>query len=190
MKKIITFFLICFTTLAFPQNTTYITNRDCQVKWTGKKLTGESHTGTINLIKGQVLVENKTVKKGSFAIDMNSIICTDIKNEKKNKYLVDHLKNDDFFSVDNFPISVLEITSTERKKNGILTYHGILTIKNISQEISFDGKTMINEDSFEANAKISIDRSLWDIKYKLPIGDKGIKKEIVFDVLISAGKLK
>ena len=49
---------------------------------------------------------------------------------------------------------------------------------------------MINEDSFEANAKISIDRSLWDIKYKLPIGDKGIKKEIVFDVLISAGKLK
>ena len=92
--------------------------------------------------------------------------------------------------MDNFPISVLEITSTERKKNGILTYHGILTIKNISQEISFDGKTMINEDSFEANAKISIDRSLWDIKYKLPIGDKGIKKEIVFDVLISAGKLK
>ena len=63
MKKIITFFLICFTTLAFAQNTTYITNRDCQVKWTGKKLTGESHTGTINLIKGQVLVENKTVKK-------------------------------------------------------------------------------------------------------------------------------
>ena len=164
MKKIITFFLICFTTLTFAQNITYITNKDCEVTWTGKKIIGDSHTGTVNLIKGQIFIEKESVKKGSFAIDMNSITCTDIKNETKNNYLVSHLKNDDFFSVDEFPICILEITSTERKANGILTYHGILTIKGISQEISFDGETIINKDFFQANAQISIDRSLWDIK--------------------------
>ena len=190
MKQIITFFLILITSISFAQNGTYITNRDSEIKWTGEKITGDSHTGIINIIKGQLFVKDGAIKKGSFAIDMNSIVCTDIKNEKKNGYLVSHLKNDDFFSVDDFPISVLEITSSERKKKGIITYYGILTIKGIAQEISFDGQTSINDESFESTAKITIDRTLWDIKYKLPIGDKGIKKEIEFEVNISAGKLK
>ena len=190
MKKIITFFLICFSISAFSQSTTYLANKDCQIKWTGKKIVGEAHYGTISILKGSVLIENKSVTRGSFAIDMNSIKNTDIKNEKKNNYLITHLKNDDFFSVDNFPVSILEITSTERKKDGILTYNCILTIKGISNEISFDAKTLISEESFLASATITIDRSLWDIKYKLPIGDKGISKEIVFDVIISAEKYK
>jgi len=190
MKQIITFFLILITSIAFAQNGTYITNKDSEVKWTGTKITGDSHTGTINIIKGQLFIQDGVVKKGSFAIDMESMICTDITNEKKNSYFISHLKNDDFFSVDDFPISVLEITSSKMKEKGIITYYGILTIKGIAQEISFEGKTSINDKSFESIAKIAIDRTLWGIKYKLPIGDKGIKKEIEFEVNISAGKLK
>ena len=43
-------------------------------------------------------------------IDMTSIKNTDIESEKKRGWIEEHLKNEDFFDVENFPTSKLVIS--------------------------------------------------------------------------------
>jgi polyisoprenoid-binding protein YceI len=51
-----------------------------EVKWNGKKVTGE-HYGTIQLKEGNLEVEDNKLKSGVVHMDMNSIVCEDITNE-------------------------------------------------------------------------------------------------------------
>ena len=78
------------------------------VIWTGSKPTG-SHTGNVTLKDGYLSFDHGNLVGGEFTIDMTSITCSDIESEKKNKYLVDHLKDEDFFDVNKFPEAKLVV---------------------------------------------------------------------------------
>ena len=90
-----------------------VDTKESSVKWTGSKL-ASSHEGYVKIQKGSLSIDHGTLVGGQFAIDMNSISCTDIESEKYNKKLVDHLKNDDFFNVKDFPVATIKITSAKR----------------------------------------------------------------------------
>ena len=57
-------------------------------------------------------------------MDMTSITCADITDEKSNRRLVDHLKSEDFFSVVRFPTSKFVITKVEPKSTNEYTVTG------------------------------------------------------------------
>ena len=75
-----------------------INTEKSSISWVGKKITGQ-HSGTISIKSGELIMDDDKLTGGSFVIDMSSITCTDIESEKKNKYLVDHLKAKDFFAI-------------------------------------------------------------------------------------------
>ena len=96
-----------------------INNQLSNIKWIGSKVT-ESHYGTINIDRGVLQInEEGELVGGEFVIDMNSLLCTDIENEIYKKKLEDHLKDEDFFDVSNFPNSGIKITDVEPDFNGI-----------------------------------------------------------------------
>ena len=74
-----------------------VNTENSTVKWKGSKISS-SHEGTVNILKGTLNIDHGALVGGQFSIDMSSITCTDIQSEKKNKYLVDHLKDEDFFT--------------------------------------------------------------------------------------------
>ncbi|HLP50979.1 MAG TPA: YceI family protein, partial [Chitinophagales bacterium] len=78
------------------------------VEWVGKKTTGQ-HTGTIAVQSGALNFDRTIPVNGEFVLDMKSIIVTDIKDAEKNHDFAEHLKNDDFFSVDKFPASTISV---------------------------------------------------------------------------------
>lgn len=82
------------------------------LEWYGHKPFVENygHAGTLAIIEGMVGVENGALVSGNFALDMNSIVCTDetLPQEKKD-YLVGHLKSADFFAVDSFAVATFEL---------------------------------------------------------------------------------
>ena len=86
-----------FMSFVFSSDIFNVVNDESSIMWTGTKTTG-SHDGTIMVKDGYVEIDKNSLLSGQINIDMNSIICTDIKNASTNKYFVDHLKNDDFFS--------------------------------------------------------------------------------------------
>jgi polyisoprenoid-binding protein YceI len=158
--------------------------------WIGRKVTGE-HTGTIAITKGNVVADGTAIKSGSFEFDMTSITNTDLTDKAYNDKLVGHLKSADFFSVDKFPTAAFEITKATLKSGNDYDITGKLTIKGITNEITFPAMVKMDGKTLAAVGKIMVDRTKFDIKYGSAnffegIGDKAIKDEFELDVNIVA----
>ena len=91
---------------------------------------------------------------------MNSINCTDLEGEYKGK-LEGHLKSNDFFGVAEHPQATLTFTDVKEKGNGLYSVTGDFTIKGKTNPATFD--LQISEQN--ATAKVTINRSLYDIRY-------------------------
>lgn len=173
--------LIVLTTLAFTSLNKEIDIKESKVTWTGEKVTG-SHTGTIQLKSGSFTMEDEKLIGGEFVMDMTSISNTDLSGESKQK-LEGHLKSEDFFGVEKHPTAKLVITNIASKGNGSYGVVGNLTIKNITNQVTFDMKMEGNS----ATAKLTIDRSKFDVRYGSGsffdnLGDKTIYDNFDLDV--------
>lgn len=160
------------------------------VNWLAKKVTGQ-HNGTITISNGTLSLANDKIVGGKFEIDMNTIINVDLQGEWNTK-LVGHLKSDDFFSVAKNPTAKLDITKVETKDNNTII-NGKLTIKGITQDISFPASVSKKGNVVVAIATIRIDRTKYDIKYGSKsfiegIGDKAIDDEFELQVNLVAIK--
>jgi polyisoprenoid-binding protein YceI len=161
------------------------------VKWNAKKVTGE-HTGTVNLANGALIVDGTKITGGSFEIDMTSIKCEDLTDAGYNAKLVGHLKSDDFFSVEKHPKAAFKITKAEGS-GANYTLTGDMTIKGITQSISFPATVKADAKGVTATSKITLDRTKWDIRYGsksfIPnIGDKAIYDDFTIDLTLAAVK--
>ena len=163
--------------------------------WNAKKFGGE-HSGNVKLASGSLEVNGRKLVGGNFAIDMTSITDTDITNENFNKKLTDHLKSEDFFSVEKHPnatFNITKVTPVAKPKAGEPNYSitGDLTIKGITNAITFPATVAINGKSAEAVAKIVLDRTKWDIKYRSGMlgtaADKVIEDNFTIDLKLVAG---
>ncbi|MEP7196190.1 MAG: YceI family protein [Saprospiraceae bacterium] len=156
-----------------------------KIMWTGKKVTGQ-HSGTIALKSGEVNFDNGRPISGSFEVDMKSMKSTDLQGEYADK-LIGHLKSDDFFGVDKYPtVSFMMKNATATVDPKVFLVTGDLTIKGITQSISFDAKF----DQQMASAKLDIDRTKFNIKYGSGsffdnLGDKAIDNMFQLDVQLT-----
>ncbi|PZR34690.1 MAG: lipid-binding protein [Azospira oryzae] len=148
--------------------------------WTGKKFTGQ-HTGTILLSSGEIATEGKAVKQGNFEIDVTSLTVTDIKDASSNAKLVGHLKNDDFFGVDQFPKASFVISSVTPKTGDEYTVKGKLTLKGITNDITFPAVIKNDGKKLTAVAKITVDRSKYNIKFKSPSFFENLGDGVIYD---------
>lgn len=157
------------------------------INWKGYKPTG-SHAGTINLEKGELIVNNGSIESGVFTIDMATI-----EDEGNNERLENHLKSADFFDVENFPKAKFDITSaTTVEDKTMLT--GDLTIKNVTNTISFSVTISKNGDAITLSSEtFTIDRAKWDIKTRSKsfftnLGDKLINDDMEITIMVKADK--
>jgi len=162
------------------------------VKWTGSKASGSSHSGTINISEGKLVFDHGRLVGGEVVIDMNSIKNTDIEGRKKQR-LEMHLKNEDFFFVEKYPTAILKIISAASMPDNLYKVAADLTIKGITNRITFAAHLTVNKDGFLGTANINIDRTKWDIKYGSgsffeDLGDRMILDEIEFDIFLLSVK--
>lgn len=151
-----------------------------KVKWNGKKVTGE-HYGTIELKSGNLEVEGNKIKSGTFQMDMTTIVNEDISNESMNKKLVGHLKSDDFFSVDKYPVATLVLKEVKHKNGDTHSFTGDLTIKEITHPVTFDAEVKLSDNKLEASGKIEVDRTLYDIRYGSGKFFAGLGDNLIYD---------
>lgn len=169
-----------------------VDTKESSVKWIGSKV-ASSHEGYVKILKGSLAINHGTLVGGQFAIDMNSITCTDIESEKYNQMLVDHLKNEDFFNTKKFPVATFKITNVKQSDKNSYTIYSDLTIKGITHPVAFDAYIDINGEIFSAKAGITIDRTKWDIKHGSGnffenLGDKMILDDVKFEIVLSSVK--
>lgn len=161
------------------------------VGWLAKKVVGQ-HNGKVKLQEGSILTKDGILAGGSFVIDMNTISCDDLTDPDYNGKLIGHLNSKDFFDVNGFETATLKITKVLKVTNKLNTYNltGDLTIKGITNSITFPATFKAVGKGFEGVANITMDRTMFDIKYGSSnffegLGDKAIKNEVELNVVLA-----
>lgn len=187
MKKL--FFLICFTfTLATFAQTQNVSSSE--IRWKGyKTLKAESlsHNGTIKLKSGNLLLKNNEIVGGTFVMDMKSMDSEDLNsNPKLKKMFENHLKSDDFFDAEKYPVSTYEIKSVKKIDRGIFNYqiNGVLTIKGIAKNVNFPAKVAVapNQTSL-TSAKFTFNRKWFGLNYNI-FEDMLISNDVEMNIFI------
>ncbi len=155
-----------------------VDSKSSSLLWTGKKVTGEHH-GAVQIASGELLLTGKLVTQGSFEIDLTTLTVNDITDKASNEKLVNHLKSDDFFGATKFPKANFVLSSISKKSGNEFDVKGKLTIKGITNDIEFPAVIIQEGKKLTANAKITVDRTKFGIKFKSPnffenLGDKAI----------------
>jgi len=183
MKQILLLISVLYSYYSYSQDglSRYVADpTKSAIEWTGKKLTGE-HYGEIMLGSGELTFSKDKLVGGTFEMDMNSITCTDITDVKSNKRLLDHLKSEDFFSVNRFPTSQFTIISVEVKSANEYYVTGNLTIKGKASPVSFPVKLRNENNQLLADATITFDRSKYDVKFGSQSFYENIGDQLVYD---------
>ncbi|UOQ96342.1 YceI family protein [Hymenobacter sp. 5317J-9] len=162
--------------------------------WEGKAVT-HGHNGTMNFSSGELLVKGNAVVGGTVTVDMKSMKATDIKDAESHGKFVGHMSSDDFFGVATYPTSTFKIVSVAPIKGAAkdadnATITGDMTIKGVTQRISFPAKVGVKGDLASATGKVTIDRTKFGLKYGSKsffesIGDKAIYDtfDLTFNVI-------
>ena len=163
------------------------------INWTGSKVVGGEHTGTIQIKETNLQFSNGVLKSGSITADMTTITDSDLEGEWNAK-LVGHLNSDDFFSTAKYPTSIIKITKVSKgSKANIYNVVADLTIKGITNSESFTATVTEKGGNYIVTANVNIDRTKYNVRYGSPsffddLGDKAISDEFKLNVTVVTAK--
>jgi len=177
-------FLICFGTFLISAQKTTLNIEKSTLKWTGEQITSKTHYGSLQFKSGVAFFENGLITKGTFIVDMTTLLVEDLQGSSKAK-LEGHLTSDDFFSVEKFNESSIVISSSSKIPNG-LSVSGILTIKGTSHPIDF--KMLIDGSSWVSS--LTFDRSKYNVKYGSGSFFKALGDKLILDTIKLETSLK
>lgn len=163
------------------------------IEWTGKKVLGE-HYGNLKLLSGMIQTVENVPSVGNFVINMKSLTNTDLTDEGYNEKLINHLGSEDFFSIVKNPMASFQTTKMSGVSAGKVNVEGKLTIKGITNEISFPATYQIIGNTLTAIASnVKVDRTKYNIRYGSKnffdsLGDKAIDDHFELNIKLVANK--
>jgi polyisoprenoid-binding protein YceI len=161
-----------------------------KINWLAKKVTG-THHGAIAISYGEILVQSDVATDVNLHIDIRSITDADLTDKDSNDKLVNTLKGETFFNSAKYPDAAFASTSVMHVGGRHYIIKGKLTIKGITNEVSFPAIIVVNKNRLNATAKISVNRTKFDIKIRSKsffenLGDKVIYDNFDLDIMLFA----
>ncbi|HBR12264.1 MAG TPA: hypothetical protein DD740_08700 [Chryseobacterium sp.] len=159
--------------------------------------------GTLSLKSGEITIEHDAITSGDFVIDMATLKvdpASVTEADKKPADLEAHLKNADFFNVAQNPTSDFKITAVadlagDLPKNAVAgankTVSGNLTLLGKTLNVSFPAKVTVAEGKAAIEAKFTVNRTDWGIKFGTDETDPAewmISKDIEIGINVNATK--
>lgn len=158
--------------------------------------------GTLSIQTGELSVDGGQLTAGNFVIDMASLKvdpASVTEKDKKPEDLEGHLKNPDFFDVAKFPTADFKITSVadlatapaDAIAGANKTVSGNLTLLGKTVNVSFPAKVDVAEGTAAIQAKFTVNRADWGIKFGTDETDPAewmISKDIEISVDVKAAK--
>ena len=182
------FILMAFTGKNLHTEVYKVDTKLSSLEWYAEKVNGK-HNGTIMFSGGEISNDHGKLS-ATFEVDMTSIACADLTGEYKTK-LENHLKSDDFFGSVKYPKAIFSTTSItpikDAKEGGFThTVKANLTIKDKTNEISFDAVIKMEGNKIACLGTAVVDRSKFDVKY----GSKTFFPDIADKMIYDEFKLK
>ena len=163
------------------------------INWTGSKVVGGSHNGTIQVAENSLKFEDGVLMSGSVVADMTTIKNEDLEGEWNQK-LVGHLNSEDFFSTSKFKTATIKINQiTKADKPNAYNVKGDLTIKGITNSESFTVLVTPEKANYKVTTTLNVNRTKYNVRYGSSsffddLGDNAISDEFILDVTIFVAK--
>lgn len=158
-----------------------LVNENSSIKWTGKKIVGDKHFGSLAVKSGTLSIADGSIASGSIIIDMTSIAVSSIEDAEKNGKLAGHLKDGDFFDVDQYPEATFEINEVV-KNDAKYEINGLLTIKDKTEPAK---AIMImagtGENELVLSGAMTFDRTAYGVNYNSGSVFSDLKDNIIED---------
>jgi polyisoprenoid-binding protein YceI len=165
--------------------------------WEGKAVT-HGHNGTMQFASGELTGNGSQLTGGTVVVDMKTLKATDIKDADTHTKFVGHMSSDDFFSAEKYPTATFKIVSVTPIKGAAAdannaTISGDMTIRDVTQRISFPAKVGVKNGVAAASGTVTIDRTKFGLKYGSKsffesIGDKAIYDDFTLSFNVIAKK--
>jgi polyisoprenoid-binding protein YceI len=149
---------------------TYVFSENSTIAFIGSKVTG-SREGGFKKFTGSFDIKDGEPESGEFTIDMNSTWSDADK-------LTKHLKNSDFFDVENYPETKFVATAFSKKSDGKYDLSGNFTLRGVTKNITFPTTVKQTGDSVTIAAEFDINRQDFGISYAGKVDDL-IRDEVV-----------
>ena len=132
-KLITTTVLMLVLTISSPAATWNIDMAHSSIGFSVRHLVISKTTGTFGEFDGTVEFDGVNLETGSVEVtaQMASVDTDDAKRD-------DHLRGPDFFDVEKYPTMSFKSKKITAKKSGSFQLTGLLTIKGVSKEVTFD----------------------------------------------------
>ena len=142
-----------------------IDTKESVLTWEGSMVFGfeGKQIGYVYISKGELIIEKGQLVGCTAEIDMNTIEYKDTANKNTP---VKHLKSPDYFDVEKFPISTFSITKVAYVVRGYIKVIGNLTIKGVTNPVTFPAEMEVKDGIVRAKGKVVIDRTQWGIRYR------------------------
>ena len=177
-----------------PETGTYsLLINDSELSWIGTELSTKTHTGTIDFTDGTIVVDSDNTISGNVKINMSTINVTDLQGRSK-EMLERHLRSSDFFEVESYSEAKFSfISKSFDKLSNQISFVGDLTIKGITNPISFNATLLETSPFLKAKAVLSFDRSKYNVRFRSGnffenLGDKLILDEIDVNIRLVTKK--
>ena len=177
-----------------PETGTYsLLINDSELSWIGTELSTKTHTGTIDFTDGTIVVDSDNTISGNVKINMSTINVTDLQGRSK-EMLERHLRSSDFFEVESYSEAKFSfISKSFDKLSNQISFVGDLTIKDITNPISFNATLLETSPFLKAKAVLSFDRSKYNVRFRSGnffenLGDKLILDDIDVNIRLVTKK--
>lgn len=153
------------------------------IAFTASKVT-RSHDGGFNEWTGYIDLDAEHLGESSLNITIQTAsIFTDESD------LTDHLKNPDFFGVEQFPTATFVSSRIAEGGEGSATHTitGDLTMHGVTKSVTFPATVSITDQAVTARAEFSINRRDWNINYDGMANDL-IRDGVVIKLNINASR--
>ncbi|GAB3517379.1 YceI family protein [Emticicia fontis] len=162
------------------------------VTWQGSMLFDfkEEHIGYVHPSNGDLMIDKGQLVGGTVEIDMNTM---EYKDKTDTNTPIKHLKSTDYFDVEKFPTSTFTITKVESVSHDNIKVTGDLTIKGITNTVTFPARMELKDGIVKANGKLTFDRTDWGIRYASGkfydnLADQAVSDDVVLLMEIVAKK--
>lgn len=169
-----------------------VDKKESVITWKGSMVIADNgnHIGYVYMSKGELIINKNLLAGGTVEIDMNTI---EYKDKENTNSPIHHLKSADYFDVYSFPISKFAITQVKSVSGGNIEVTGNLTIKDVTNALTFPAKIDVKDGVVTANGKVTLDRTQWGIRYRSGkffdnLADQAVSDDIELDMKIVARK--
>ena len=167
-----------------------------QVLWTGGKVTGDKHTGSMTISEGRLAVAGDDLIGGEFTIDIASLNVTDLDENSGKGKLEGHLKSGDFFDAGKYPdakFTVVQVQPVTGMADITHNITGNLTMKGVTKSVTIPANVIVTDAMISAvSPSFQIDRNDWNMSYGSglagAVGDNVINDEVELVINLKANR--